>query len=210
MAAKWKDFSESTTIHGFRFLDTSNSRIRRTIWLLFVLSSFVFFTYQFYSCLREFFNYKVNTIVYMSNDDETEFPAITICNQNTIRKSKAEANKDEPAVQQLMKLTRQYFQAGKNSANTSEVQHTTVTGQALREVYFNYGHTMQNITTGGMLLFCGTPKGEVCTEEDFHRTLTYSGLCYTLNSGKRKGPAIKSALSGRFAAVKITMSAQVT
>lgn len=209
MAANWKDFSESTTFHGLRFLNTANSRIRRVVWLLFVLSSFAFFTSQFYKSLKEFFDYKVNTIVYMSNDHETKFPAITICNQNTLRKSKAEANMNEPAVQKLMRLTRQYLKFDKKGTNTSEVKGTTVTGQRLREVYFKYGHTMQNITNGGMLLFCRTPKGEVCTEGDFYRTLTFSGLCYTLNSGKGKGVAIKSAISGRFGAVKVMMSAQV-
>ena len=146
----------------------------------------------------------------MSNDLETKFPAITICNQNTLRKSKAEANKNDPVVNQLFKYTRQYLHMDDKATNVSGLTNTTASGQELQEVYFKYGHTMQNRTSGGMLVFCRTPKGEICTEKDFYRTFTFSGLCYTLNSGKENGVKIASTISGRFAAVSLILSAQVT
>ena len=145
----------------------------------------------------------------MSNDLETKFPAITICNQNTLRKSKAEANKNDPVVNQLYKYTRQYLSMGNEPTNTTGLTNRTIFGQELREVYLKHGHTMQNRTSGGMLIFCRTPKGEICTEDDFYRTFTFSGLCYTLNSGKENGVKIASTISGRFAAVTLILSAQV-
>jgi len=177
--------------------------------MLFVLASFVFFTYQCYNTMKAFFNYKVITIVSVTNDYETNFPAITICNQNALLKSKIEANPNDSAVQQLMIKARKYQHLEGKSTNNSKSSNRATTGQELKDIYLKYGHTMENITSGGMLVFCATPKGEICTEKDFHRTLTFSGLCYTLNSGREKGVAINSTLSGRFAAVMIQLSVQV-
>ena len=208
-ATTWKGFSETTTLHGVQFINSASSRIRRSLWMLFVLTGFVFFTYQFSKTLKAFFDYKVITIISVTNDQETKFPAITICNHNTLRKSKVEANQEDPAVQQLMMKTRQYLKLQEKTTTTSKLKNVVVTGQAAKNVYFKYGHTMEKFTRDGMLISCATPKGEICTEKDFHRTLTFSGLCYTLNSGRGNGIAINSTLSGRFAAVKIILSAQV-
>ena len=153
--------------------------------------------------MKAFFDYKVITIVSVTNDHETNFPAITICNQNALRKSKVEANPNDPAIQQLM------IHSEEKSTNNTKTSNRITTGKELKDIYLKYGHTMENITSGGMLVSCATPKGEKCTEKDFHRTLTFSGLCYTLNSGRGKGVAINSTLSGRFAAVRIILSAQV-
>ena len=177
--------------------------------MLFVLTGFVFFTYQCYKTMTAFFDYKVITVVSVTNDYETNFPAITICNHNTLLKSKVEANQDDLAVQQLMMQGYEYLHPEGRSTNKSKTSNKTLTGEELKDIYLKYGHTMENTTSGGMLVFCTTPKGEICTEKDFHRTLTFSGLCYTLNSGRGNGIAIHSTLSGRFAAVKVILSAQV-
>jgi len=208
-ATTWKGFSETTTLHGVQFINSARSWVRRSLWMLFVLAGFVFFTYQCYNTMKAFFDYKVITIVSVTNDHETNFPAITICNQNALLKSKIEANPNDSAVQQLMIKARKYQHLEGKSTNNSKSSNRATTGQELKDIYLKYGHTMENITSGGMLVFCATPKGEICTEKDFHRTLTFSGLCYTLNSGRGKGVAINSTLSGRFSAVKIILSAQV-
>ena len=159
--------------------------------------------------MTAFFDYKVITIVSVTNDHETQFPAITICNQNTLRKSKIESSQGDPAVQQLMIQGRKYLNLEGRGTKISNISNRITTGQELKDIYLKYGHTMENITRGGMLVFCATPKGEICTEKDFQRTLTFSGLCYTLNSGRGNGIAINSTLSGRFAAVIIHLSIQV-
>ena len=210
MASNWTEFSESTTIHGLRFVNRTNSLFRRILWLLFVLTGCVFFSKQFYESLSQFFDYKVNTVVHMTNDVETKFPAITICNQNALRKSKLDENKNDPAVQKLLFRTRQFLQfEQRNATNTSILKSTKISGQHLREMYFKYGHTMQNLTEGGMLEFCKQPNGQECNKDDFKRILTYSGQCYTLNSGNGNRKIMHSALSGRFTGVRMSLSVQV-
>ena len=208
-ATTWKGFSETTTLHGVQFINSASSWVRRSLWTLFVLTGFVFFIYQCYKTMTAFFDYKAITVVSVTNDYETNFPAITICNHNTLLKSKVEANHDDLAVQQLMIQGYEYLHPEGKSINKSKTSNRIITGQELKDIYLKYGHTMDNITSGGMLVSCATPTGEICTEKDFHRTLTFSGLCYTLNSGRGKGVTIHSTLSGRFAAVKVILSAQV-
>lgn len=207
MASLFAEFLDSTTIHGVRFLNSTNSVARRLIWLLFVLAGFVFFSTQLYESLQRFFDYKVNTVVHMSNDAITKFPAITICNQNALRKSLIEKNKDDPVVQIVMTSAREFMKLEADEKANASVKNIRVTGQQMRDIYYKYGHNMSSTKNGGMLFHCMTPNGKSCNETDFKRILTYSGLCYTLNSGK--GQEMYSALSGRFAAVNIILSAQV-
>ena len=132
----WKGFSETTTLHGVQFINSASSWVRRSLWMLFVLAGFVIFTYQCYKTMKAFFDYKVITIVSVTNDYETKFPAITICNHNTLRKSKVEANPNDPAVQQVMMMTREYLNFKGKTTNTSAPTNIVVTGQEAKNVYF--------------------------------------------------------------------------
>ena len=207
MAVGWEEFSGATTIHGLRFVNSSTSVIRRLIWLTLVITGSVLFILQFHLSVKRFFEYKVNTVVYMSSDAEAKFPAITICNQNALRKSKIEENRDNPAVKKLMLNARKFLNLQREGDAELNLTNTIVTGQQMREVYMKYGHSMQRTTEGGMLYFCRKPNNEQCNGSDFKRVLTYSGLCYTFNSGENK--ILRTVLSGRFSAIKMVLSTQV-
>ena len=61
----------------------------RIFWALVVVSSIVFFTVQVCVRVQEYFRYKTNSNVERVLVDELAFPAVTICNQNAYRMTKA-------------------------------------------------------------------------------------------------------------------------
>ncbi|XP_065057267.1 acid-sensing ion channel 3-like isoform X2 [Rhopilema esculentum] len=207
MAALWREFSEATTVHGLRFVNFGQSLKRRLFWGALVLVGTALFASQFIETVGNYFKFKVNTVVYLSNDGNTKFPAITICNQNALRKSKLEANKHDAIVQSLLYMTRKFID---NSTSNKSTPDGHITGQQLRDLYFKYGHSMEHIDEGGMLEFCRTPDGSLCSAKDFVRTLTFAGLCYTLNSMRTaQMKTAYSSLSGNLASIRLILSTQV-
>lgn len=83
-----KDFSSYTTLHGFHFVLDSASRIRRIIWITLICLGICFLFFQFKDNYRKL---QSNKSVIGKDIEHTEkllYPAITICNQNMMRKSK--------------------------------------------------------------------------------------------------------------------------
>ena len=201
-------------MHGLKFINSGYSLKRRVVWCLLVLAGVVFFSTQFAESLKKFFAYRVNTVVHMSNDGTTKFPAVTICNQNALKKSELEKHKNDSLIKKLLQKTRQYMRLSQNPNEKTNFSNVRISGEEMRKTYFKYGHNMENITNGGMLEFCRRPDQTICKAEDFVRALTYSGLCYTLNSARpnvdgqiRK--VVYSSMSGRFAAIRLVLSVQV-
>lgn len=60
----------------------------RVLWVLCVLSAIAFFTAQVYDRVIVYYNYETNVNVQVLFSDKMDFPAVTICNQNTFRSIK--------------------------------------------------------------------------------------------------------------------------
>ena len=209
MGLVWKDFSDGTTVHGLRFVNSDYSLQRRIFWAVLVVTGAVFFCTQFEKTVAGFFEYKVNTVVRISNDGLTKFPAITICNSNVLRKSQLQLNKNNKKLQRLLQLSKKFLFPGQVNA-TQDDSDARISGEDMRAFYKAYGHTMEPLAKGGMLQFCRAPNYASCNSSDFKRTLTYSGLCYTLNYAEEKNDReISARASGRFSAVRLGLSVQV-
>ncbi len=213
MASSWNEFSSSATVHGLRFLNKDSSRKRRIIWGVLVLIATGFLLWQCTETFGEFFKFKVNTVVHLTNDDKTKFPAITICNANSMRKSKVEALQNNSRMQLFMQLSKNFMLGIKSSLNDTNSENSSthdVSGPEIREVFFTLGHNMEPIQNGGMLEFCSAPHYGICNSTDFKRSLTYTGACFTLNSGVDRNKFMYAGESGRLSSVKIQLSIQVS
>lgn len=83
-----KDFGSYTTLHGFHFVFDSGSRIRKIIWVTLILLGICFLFFQFRDNYRKL---RSNQSVIGKDIEHTNkllYPAITICNQNMMRKSR--------------------------------------------------------------------------------------------------------------------------
>lgn len=83
-----KDFGSYTTLHGFHFIFDSGSLIRRLIWVTLILLGICFLFFQFRDNYRKLKSNQSVISKDIEHPDKLLFPAITICNQNMMRRSK--------------------------------------------------------------------------------------------------------------------------
>ena len=169
---KWNNFVESSTLHGMHNIFSSQSNFRRITWTLFLLSGVGYFSYQSSVLLTEYFDYPVNTKVTLVYEKEPEFPAVTICNFNMLRKSVVSKHSYGKVVD--LTLMSKYG----TEMNETEVDWSRYENVDISNIYYQAGHQMDE-----MLMECFW-KGDECSHQNFTPVLTSMGLCHTFNSGK--------------------------
>ena len=180
VANTWDGYANESSVHGLRFTSPGFSRTRRLSWAILIVTFFSILLGSFVSTVVQYFQFEVNTVVTMVSEREVKFPAVTLCNFNTLRRSKfKEASKDAKYAQLLglAKLLTMVEFEGK-----SNVSIPKVSGKSIREMYRYFGHTMNPFEKGGMLLNC-TFKKAPCNSSFFKPVLTNLGQCYTFNPG---------------------------
>ncbi|KAK2562244.1 Acid-sensing ion channel 4 [Acropora cervicornis] len=83
-----KDFGSYTTLHGFHFILDSGSIIRKIIWITLISLGIAFLFIQFQDNYRKLQSREIVISKDLERNKKLLFPAITICNQNMMRKSK--------------------------------------------------------------------------------------------------------------------------
>ena len=78
-----KDFAESTSLHGARFLNSS-SKVRKFIWFLAMTGSLFYCGRHFYDAFTHYFHWPINTVITVKEESSLVFPAVTICNFNRV------------------------------------------------------------------------------------------------------------------------------
>ena len=180
MANTWDEFASESTVHGIRFTSPGYSRTRRWAWGLLIITFFSILLSSFVSTVVQYFRFEVNTIVTMVSERQVKFPAVTLCNFNTLRKSKfKEASKDPKYAQMfaLAKVLAVMDFEGKND----NVSIPNVSGKTIRDMYRYFGHTMDRFEDGGMLVNC-TYKKTPCNSSFFKPVITNLGQCYSFNT----------------------------
>ena len=147
------EFAGYTTLHGFRFIIESFSLIRRIIWAILLLLGLGTLAFQ---CLTGYNKLVENDSIAVKEQQRGKtilFPAVTICNQNMLRKDKiigTEAQKFMDDIESLL-----FNDNLSNNANkTFHLDLDKVVRQA--------GHNIAD-----MLLICSY-QGNVCGPEDFY------------------------------------------
>lgn len=87
-------YAEKTSLNGVPFISASKNPYVKAIWSLLLAAAIGAMTYHLYSLLSNFLEYKKHTKVGL-NYSNLQFPAITICNINILRKSKLNETPDE-------------------------------------------------------------------------------------------------------------------
>ena len=79
------DFAEHTTAHGFANVKRSESWFGKGIWIIALLLAWAVCCFQLANNIVNYFGYPTTTSVTITHSSEAQFPAVTICNLNSIR-----------------------------------------------------------------------------------------------------------------------------
>ncbi|KAL5016193.1 hypothetical protein ScPMuIL_005782 [Solemya velum] len=82
-----KRFSEKTSMQGVPYIGTSKKLIAKFIWIILLLAAMGAMLFHLYFLFDQFFGWPKQTKIVLGYSN-LNFPAITICNVNTIRSSK--------------------------------------------------------------------------------------------------------------------------
>ncbi len=80
------EFADYTGVSGVFNLKRSKSWFRKSVWFVLWLTVWIICIWQATGSVKKYLEYPVNVIVSISYDDQADFPAVTICNLNPIRK----------------------------------------------------------------------------------------------------------------------------
>ncbi len=181
VAKTWDGFANTSSIHGLRYTSPDFNKIRRIAWAFLIFTGLSILIGSTIAVVLEYFQYEVNTIVRMVSEEEVDFPAITICNMNTMRKSYFQKRNKDPKYKQFMMLARILAMADLTDLSDN-MTFPKFTGKAVRNIYNVFGHTMDDFDNGGMLLNC-TYRDEKCDRSFFQPVLNQLGQCHTFNPG---------------------------
>lgn len=169
---KWRHFIDNCTLHGIQHAINGQTKVRSVTWSVFLLIGTGYFVHQSYSLLDRYYSYPITTKVTLKYEEEPEFPAVTICNFNILRKSYI----IEEEAEDLLELAFSGLLGTK--PNISAVDWSKFDNNNMEEVYARGGHQFYQ-----MMKKCSW-SGEKCNHRNFARSLTSMGLCHTFNSGK--------------------------
>ena len=82
---------ESWTLHGLPNVFRSKYIAIKIIWTIIFLAALGTSIYFLYNTINEYLKYEVTTVVRLINEEETDFPVITICNKNVLPDHNEEA-----------------------------------------------------------------------------------------------------------------------
>ncbi|KAI0226615.1 hypothetical protein LSAT2_022904 [Lamellibrachia satsuma] len=80
-------FTQDTTLHGIRYVTGSDTRylFRRVFWALALVATVSIFIFYCYDRVSTFLEFKKTVNVEVNYINSLEFPAVTVCNQNSLR-----------------------------------------------------------------------------------------------------------------------------
>ncbi|KAL9964417.1 hypothetical protein ACROYT_G028058 [Oculina patagonica] len=168
---RWDVFVGSSTLHGLGYVFTSRTLVRRILWALFLVSSMAWFSYQSSKLLRKYFSYPVTTKVTLEYESTPDFPAVTICNFNKLKRSVVMAKGFDELMSQVDKLL---FRL---EAENDTIDLSNYTEFNFTEFEFIAGHEINDTLTACVW------SGQMCDYRNFTPVLTDMGLCHTFNSG---------------------------
>lgn len=105
---KWESFASNTTLHGLRYVtDKSHSISRRGLWFIFLGTAATAYVYLASVSLNKFVSRPIKTVISQETPTEgLKFPAVTICNLNTVMRSKVDmADEDENFVKMGLNIS---------------------------------------------------------------------------------------------------------
>uniref|UniRef100_A0A0N4WQ88 Amiloride-sensitive sodium channel n=1 Tax=Haemonchus placei TaxID=6290 RepID=A0A0N4WQ88_HAEPC len=206
-------FSQTTTMHGPKRI-YQGKRFSTHFWVLMMLVSGILFIFQVAELVSMYLSKPiVSQVSFLINDEGMDFPSVTLCNFNPIRKSYIKhlnATGDfsnellEYLLQSLMDTQALYSNAdraelhvGDRALQVYQEQHPNFTiGDFFEEAGFNCTETMKLCSFGGRQFDC-------C--KFMEPRLTNLGKCHTLDMRNAREWMQKQTVAGANAGLQIIL-----
>lgn len=164
-----QEFTQSTTLHGIQYVFKRSSKKKRIIWLLCLLVFAACYVHFMLVIIVSYFSYDVISHIRLINQDVAQFPAVTICNFNPIRKDYVEKNN----LQKLLSL----FSAEPFTKADWDALGQNLTKTSIQKIHQDGSHRLSD-----MLYSCSFGRMD-CGTYNFTPVFTRIGLCHTFNKG---------------------------
>ncbi|XP_041464809.1 degenerin unc-8-like [Lytechinus variegatus] len=92
------DFGNETTIHGLQYIVNKTNFIYRLCWLVIFCTFAVIFFIQGNLILQDFLTWPYSTKIDIVGRPNLAFPAVTLCNENMMRRSKIGGTRFQPLI----------------------------------------------------------------------------------------------------------------
>ena len=197
---RFNKYVRSTAVHGVKNIFTGKSKIRRFLWLLIVLSAAIGCTYNIVDRIVYLADGPTLTTVSILENDSIEFPAITLCNLNLIKKSFLDSASADMELRDLVQ--RALYTHGvtvnqecSQTVNKSETEHKqSPKNLSLQDLLWYGRHTAKET------IFSCRFMEQQCNASDFVPSLMPSGgVCYTFNRGGGTQKLVSNGTGTRFA-----------
>ena len=166
----FKQFTQSTTLHGIRNVFGNYCKIRRFLWLLCLLGCCAFLVGNLIRLLSSY--YDVVTHIALVTPKYAVFPAVTICNFNIVRKDFDQATN----ISKLVSIEAMFFNHTWGLDKEEEVSQK-VLNMTVDELYKNASHKKEET------IYSCQFSNEPCSYQNFTPIATKMGVCYQFNAG---------------------------
>ncbi|XP_048876279.1 amiloride-sensitive sodium channel subunit gamma-like [Brienomyrus brachyistius] len=170
---------QHTTAHGIPNIFRARHWFRRWLWALLVIFAFCCAFWQCMEMVMTFYSYPSHEKITLISNSKLMFPAVTICNLNSLRRTALEKNF---ALNSTLSWNRTSFSSSARDANRCGFFSNKFASEFNRlseEEKLDMGHQLED-----MLIFC-TYHGRPCNTSFFSGFVNYKfGNCYTFNSHK--------------------------
>jgi len=209
----WQEFTDSTTLHGLKYVFKKRHFLVRSIWIILLLASLAYYVLTVYRAFSKYYSYPINTLVTTKQDlKEMDFPAVTVCSHNYFARSKLYMRDDNPlfassglniSLCDVTKKVRGDMACGLSLLCCCQPPHTVNMSISLPNCTTEYRKKllmakMQSSHQSDVEVFlerysqdisslvgplCKFGLSTSCSAKDFEPIFTPSGMCYTFNSG---------------------------
>ncbi|XP_048582925.1 acid-sensing ion channel 1 [Nematostella vectensis] len=190
------NFASYTTLHGLHFLFQPIPRARKIIWGIMLVIATVGLSIQIGNGLVKVYSYNIFTAKTFVRPESLPFPAITICNQNMLRKTAILGSAGQRYLDQLDELRARFI--GEDMNVTSERINMDAIVQ-------KSGHQLEK-----MVYECRFVRDKCDNKSIKVFTSEKRGLCYTFNSGVNGTPLLNVSHSGSEYSLSLRLDAEPT
>ncbi|XP_072039615.1 acid-sensing ion channel 1-like [Amphiura filiformis] len=191
------EFGADSTIHGVRFVTNTEIGIfRRLLWGLILCGFFTWLSFNVTNSFAQYISRPVSSVVGVTYVTNIDFPTITLCNYNQIRRSKIDDTK--------LTLLNTIF--GNSATNINWAKYEPFLKQANFSLIDELTKTAHDIRD--MLLWCRWRGVELCDYTDFKTTITDWGVCHTFNNPHDKNDVLTVNQAGSGYGLHLRLNAE--
>lgn len=189
VSQRFTKYIESSTAHGVVHIFIGKSHIRKIFWLFIVLASTTACLYNCIDRIRFLASGPTATTITLNRQKEIDFPAVTICNLNMLRRDYLDSLGLSEIIQNLLLLDEDELGLANNC--TDQLQNEArLPNKTYEDMFIQGTHDLKSFIIGCQYL------GQECDVNlfNFVPTLTRLGICYVFNG--LGSPVLKTSVTG--------------